>query len=81
MEQADGISTGLICGEADVHDISEQPSTLIGPRFFYEIKGAIEVTFSIDESAVDEDNSRKPIYLQLVFTSYAGKFQIHRPLY
>jgi hypothetical protein len=51
--------------------MSESPKTLLGPRFFYDPKGAVDVSFKFDESHFEE--VQKPFKVELAFTAYAGK--------
>ena len=63
------METGPICGEVKEFDLSEYPKTLLGPRYFYDQKGSVDVAFKFDDHL---DEVQKPFKVDLAFTAYAG---------
>lgn len=73
FEQDDGFKTGQICGELDDKDHSKSPKEVTGPRFFYDTKGQMDVSFSTDDQGPEEE--KKPVFLKMIFTAYQGKYE------
>ncbi len=51
-------------------DYSRSPQKVTGPRFFYDNKGQMDVSFSTDDHDTEEE--KKPIFLEMIFTAYQG---------